>query len=109
MFESLNQWIIESLNLVRVLESDVYILIAIYATLALGVYLETKPMTKEEAEESEGWFAFLLFIIHLSTNITYSFFLVPDHYIWLTRIFIFILPYILLFFFFYYKRKFGNK
>ena len=53
MFESLNQWIIESLNLIRVLESDVYILIAIYVTLALGVYLETKPMTKEESKESE--------------------------------------------------------
>lgn len=111
MFESFNSWIISLQNSFSYFDQSFVICTAMYILLIRSVIVclsSDENLNHEEAEIKE-FIYLVLFVVSLGLNISYSFFMTPDHYVWITKVLIFIFPYLIVSLIFYYLKKFGNK
>lgn len=83
MADAINQFF---LNLSSYLAFDILCIAYIWITLALIVYW----IHVDKAKDGSA----ILFVTQILCNVGYVFFILPEHYLLITRIFIFLLPYI---------------
>jgi len=83
MTDSINQFF---LNLSSYLAFDILFIAYIWIVLALIVYW----IHIDRASDGSA----VLFVTQILCNVGYVFFILPEHYLLITRVFIFLLPYI---------------
>ena len=83
MTDSINQFF---LQLSSYLAVDILFIAYIWVMLALVVY----RIDKDKAGDSTA----ILFVTQILCNVGYVFFILPEYYLLITRVFIFLLPYI---------------
>lgn len=106
MLESLNQIVINLFNAIPFELNENSFLFLSYFLLVSGIWLENKS-----SEHSDFMDILSLFFLvgSLSLNILYSFYLTPEHFIWITKVLIFFFPYVIVYLFFWYIKKFKRN
>ena len=82
MADAINQFF---LNLSSYLAVDILFIAYIWVMLALVVY----RIDKDKAGDGTA----ILFVTQILCNVGYVFFILPEHYLLITKVFIFLLPY----------------
>ena len=111
MYEDFNSWLIGLLSSIPTMPNGIFSLILLWFCLFTCVYVASVTPTEELGNDDEmdgtTGFILILFILHLIFNIRYCFFILPPHFLVLSKCLIFIFPYIVVSFFGYYLNARG--